>query len=898
MSRFKSHPWALNLLIITATVVVVGLTLVVGRAEAEPAAVLVIGDPAPETYTADGFVSVPDTQATLEAQQRARDNTRAVYVIDPLVRSNVEAKIRGLFSDVRAAPTAGRPVFVEATSSSPAATENPNEFVIEYSITVQNQSTQTREYDLAVTPRFSEAVRVDGVTLDEQPSSGLGRAGVEVDPVANPWVIVPALESASLSALSGDEYVLSVLFTGDPNVVTEANADCLLPDGEVGTGLRIEVNASVEDAQLPAQPVCRTLPPLVETSPDTTAGEETTTTSSTTTSTTVAPAVAGTAPTTTLPLEDQVQAVEDSGNLIYGDAIPTLVEAYDLHLRLQANGENGFFQQLEDQIVSLAGDQLAAPGIRGSQLPDRQNFLLQNPPSIVLPVLESEQIDELQAAAATVLARSLEPNSFVDQAATEAAAEDAAAAVPEVERVYQNGQTIVSQGERIDAVHLEAIERLNLLEPEPGTSRVAAAILGGLAVLLAALFLWRIAPAQWSQPKHIALLGILLVIAALIARIAEASGVENPELGYAIPAALLGYSAAILYDPRTALLTSVPMAMFTAITTQDPSLTIYAAAATVSPVAFVSAVSTRRELRLAVVLAAAVMAPVAGVVSWLFNGQDGVWQAAIFGAAGTLIGGLLAQGLVSFLENLFQVTTTVTLLDLTDRNHPALRLIEEKAPGTFNHSILVGNLAGRAARAIDADPLLAQAAAFYHDLGKTENPQFFIENQFGVSNPHDELDPTESAVIIRRHVTEGLRLAKQYRIPPDVSAGIQQHHGNGLMRYFYHKAMAEDPSVDPKLFRHRGRKPQRKEMAILMISDAVEGAARAMAQQEDPTADSLAKLVDSIVGEKLEDGQLDESALTFGDLTNVKRALVEALIGYYHTRIPYPGFPGPRVEGT
>ena len=237
------------------------------------------------------------------------------------------------------------------------------------------------------------------------------------------------------------------------------------------------------------------------------------------------------------------------------------------------------------------------------------------------------------------------------------------------------------------------------------------------------------------------------------------------------------------------------------------------------------------------------------------------------------------------------------MLDLTDRNHPGLRLLEEKAPGTFNHSILVGTLAGKAARAIGADPLLAQAAAYYHDLGKTEHPQFFIENQFGFFNPHDELDPVESAEIIRRHVTDGLRLARQFRIPDDIANGIRMHHGTGLMRYFYHKALDADPGVDPELFRHTGRKPRRKEMAILMISDAGEGAARALAQQEDPTADGLRKLVDAIVNEKQEDGQLDESELTFGDLTRIKLALVEALIGYYHTRIPYPGFPtGPGSE--
>jgi len=341
---------------------------------------------------------------------------------------------------------------------------------------------------------------------------------------------------------------------------------------------------------------------------------------------------------------------------------------------------------------------------------------------------------------------------------------------------------------------------------------------------------------------------------------------------------------------------AVPVATFTAISTTDIGLTVYAAAATVAPVAFVSAVSSRRELRLAVTLSALVLAPLAGAVAWMYLGWESVVTAAMFAVIGGIIAGLAAQGLLSFLENLFQMTTTITLLDLTDRNHPALRLLEEHAPGTFNHSILVGTLAGKAARAIGANALLAQASAYYHDLGKTEQPQYFIENQFGVSNPHDELAPEESATIIRDHVTNGLKLARQYRIPDEVADGIRMHHGTGLMRYFYHQALDADPSVDPGLFRHAGDKPRRKEMAILMISDAVEGAARALAQQEDPTADSLRKLVDSVVGEKLEDGQLDQSDLTFGDLTRVKHAIVQALIGYYHTRIPYPGFPGPRAE--
>jgi putative nucleotidyltransferase with HDIG domain len=183
--------------------------------------------------------------------------------------------------------------------------------------------------------------------------------------------------------------------------------------------------------------------------------------------------------------------------------------------------------------------------------------------------------------------------------------------------------------------------------------------------------------------------------------------------------------------------------------------------------------------------------------------------------------------------------------------------------------------------------------AYYHDLGKTTAPQYFVENQFGVSNPHDRLPPEESARLIRSHVSEGLRLARDFRIPPDVAQGIYTHHGTSLMRFFYHKALdLYGDDVNPSDYRHRGRKPQSKEMVIVMFSDACEAATRALVQHEDPTSESLRTLVEQVITEKVEDGQLEESDVTFGELTRVKEALVDALIGYYHTRIPYPGFPG------
>ena len=594
--------------------------------------------------------------------------------------------------------------------------------------------------------------------------------------------------------------------------------------------------------------------------------------------------------------EDWAQLLEADYRLLPADAITAFVTLYSNDLARVAEGEPSTFSAIEDAADAEA-ERLMDAGIRSTDLSTIQNEYAdpENPP-VFIPGLGADERALAEPAVSQLIAINLAANEVVNDVATEQAREDAAAAVEPQMRTYLAGSQIAAAGETLDQVQIDAIDQLGLIERDPGTSRKAIVLLGAIAVLLAAFFLWRIAPSQWSEPRHFALLGILLVLAAIVSRIPEVIAADTPQFGYLLPAMMFGYIAAILYEPRTAVLFSVPVAAFTAISTADVGLTVFAAASTVAPVAFVSSVSSRRELRIAVAASALVMAPLAFSIEWVFTGYDTAAKAGLFGLLGGVIAGLAAQGLLSFLENLFRMTTTITLLDLTDRNHPALRLIEEKAPGTFNHSILVGTLAGKAARAIGADTLLAQATAYYHDLGKTENPQYFIENQFGVSNPHDELDPVESAEIIRAHVIDGQRLARHFHLPSEVIDGIRMHHGTGLMRYFYHKALEQDPGTDPELFRHHGQKPQGKEAAILMISDAVEGAARALAQEEDPTAESIKKVIDAVVGEKLDDGQLDESALTFGDLTAVKHAMVEALTGYYHTRIPYPGFPGPQAE--
>ncbi|MGH8874884.1 MAG: HDIG domain-containing metalloprotein, partial [Acidimicrobiia bacterium] len=290
----------------------------------------------------------------------------------------------------------------------------------------------------------------------------------------------------------------------------------------------------------------------------------------------------------------------------------------------------------------------------------------------------------------------------------------------------------------------------------------------------------------------------------------------------------------------------------------------------------------------------------AGAVAWFFEvGPDRPFEAVVvptvawaFGSA--LVASLVGLAALSFFEVIFDITTALRLLDVTDRNHPALELLQQGAWGTFNHSLMVGTLAETAAKAIGANSLLARAAAYYHDLGKTENPSFFIENQFGISNPHDELPPEKSVEILRRHVTDGVELARRYRIPSEVVAGIVSHHGDSVMRYFYERArqLYGADAVNTDDYRHTGRKPDTKETAILMLADSLEGACRAVFQLEDPSPERIAQVVDGVMGEKIDDGQLSNSPLTMGELTRVRLAFIEALVGHYHQRIPYPNFPG------
>src|SRR5690606_19757299 len=271
----------------------------------------------------------------------------------------------------------------------------------------------------------------------------------------------------------------------------------------------------------------------------------------------------------------------------------------------------------------------------------------------------------------------------------------------------------------------------------------------------------------------------------------------------------------------------------------------------------------------------------------LFRAERFLVTYSFLGLVNGLISAIGTIGLFPYLESIFGITSSIRLLELSNPNQPLLRKLLMEAPGTYHHSMIVGNLAEAAAEAIGGDSLITRVGAQYHDIGKTKRPYFFIENQYGGENPHDKIAPSLSTLILTSHVKDGVDMAKQYRLPECVIDFIREHHGTTLARYFYHKAVenAKGEPCDENDFRYPGPKPQTRESAVVLLADSVEAAVRTLRQ---PTPGRIEGLVRKIVKDHLADGQLDESNLTLRDLDKIADAFVKVLTGIYHKRIDYP----------
>ena len=468
--------------------------------------------------------------------------------------------------------------------------------------------------------------------------------------------------------------------------------------------------------------------------------------------------------------------------------------------------------------------------------------------------------------------------------ATSVARQAARADVDPVRVTVQRSEAVVRAGDPISTLDYEKLTELGLTEPAGDLlPLVGNGLLAALLAVLLVGFLWRFQPAIWHRPRSLVLFLLILFASAAVLRMAG----DRSIAAYLVPTSAAVMLTGLLLGGAAGGAMAMGLAVVAGLTNSaDLGPVVYAAAGGfASLVIILQAERLNAFVRAGVVLA---LVNVTVVVAFsLLEGLDatGVAQLAAAGMVNAALSVVLAVGGFAVLGNVFGIMTVFQMLELANPANRLLRRVLLETPGTYHHSVMVGNLAERAAETIGADPLLARVAAYYHDIGKMKNPLAFIENQAGGPNIHDDLNPETSARIIAAHVRDGVELAQEYRLPPQIAAFIPQHHGTSVMGYFHGKALQASEEADADRYRYPGPKPQSREAAIVMLADGVEASVRSLPQKEDA---EIREMVNRIVDGRLADGQLDDSNLTLRDVESIRGSFVEQLLGMYHQRISYP----------
>lgn len=495
----------------------------------------------------------------------------------------------------------------------------------------------------------------------------------------------------------------------------------------------------------------------------------------------------------------------------------------------------------------------------------------------------------------------------VDEQATDKLRQTARSSVKlEVNR-YKADQKIVGQGEIVDENVMRVLAAYGLVDnrsPWRSVGGIALVVLVSMLSMLLYARQYRRNTPQLTQ--KLILIGLIVTLVLVMGKAIIALNLGGPEFnsitGMLIPVAWATLTIAILVDAEMALLSAVMLAVFVGILV-DPVVTtsfglqvaLVALFSGVIGVYSVSHLSQRSDLaRAGLFISAVNILTVTGVA--LTSGMSlSSWaMGLLLGIVNGLASSVLTVGTLHWFESGFRITSAVRLLELSNPNRPLLKRLLMEAPGTYHHSILVGNLAEAAAEAVQADAILVRVGAMYHDIGKLKRPYFFIENQFAQDNPHDKIAPTLSALIITSHIKDGLEMAREHKLPQSIQDIIAQHHGDSLVSFFYHKAIEENMEVPEETFRYEGPRAQTKEAALVLLADSVEAAVRSMKQA---TPGRIEGLVRKIIKDKLNDDQLNQSNLTFQDLDKIATAFVRVLSGIFHSRVEYPELPH-KLEGA
>ncbi|MBP2078159.1 HD family phosphohydrolase [Oceanobacillus polygoni] len=489
-------------------------------------------------------------------------------------------------------------------------------------------------------------------------------------------------------------------------------------------------------------------------------------------------------------------------------------------------------------------------------------------------------------------------NSFFDVEKTSEARKEAASSVDPA--MIRAGEVIVREGQTITNEIYERLDLVGLLDEQSNIYPVV-----GLALLIVmicsfiAVEMYHISKQnQWSFEKMLAIFFISIIVVSLM-KIISVYTTQSNQLFFVTPIATGVILIKMLINERLAIVLSILYAILGSVIfngqiagSLNVEAGIYFLVSQLAGIIFLMNVKDRLTI-LKTGLGVAFVNIVTVLLFLFLSFEKYSWFDLFvhtsFGLGSAVLATVLAIGLLPFFETILGILSDIKLLQLSNPNQPLLKKLLTESPGTYHHSVMVANISETACEAIGANGLLARVGAYYHDLGKTARPQYFIENQLSIRNPHDFIDPKKSAEIIIRHPYDGAELLKKHKMPKEIIDIAKQHHGTSLLKFFYYKEKEKNPNVEESIFRYPGPKPQTKEAAIICICDSVEAAVRSL---EEPTTGKIEEIVASIVKSRLADGQLDESPLTLKELHVIHRTIIESLKGIFHSRIQYPSKEG------
>lgn len=507
--------------------------------------------------------------------------------------------------------------------------------------------------------------------------------------------------------------------------------------------------------------------------------------------------------------------------------------------------------------------------------------------TIVDDYLSSQELESnIEVILREMCESQIKANYFFDQSKTDEAVKEALKSVSKV--MIKKNQTIVKEGEPITQQQINILAELGLVGEDLSKDYIYTYIILAFFVLFVLgmqyMYLKKEKKEILIDTKLVFLILLLNLLSVISARVFTFVSL------FIIPIACAPILMTVFLDSKISIVINSLNLLFVAVIVGfDPQVILIGIVSTIVSSTTLKKVNQRNDILYSTVYVAAAVAVVilsSGIL--LSNNIKQILLDVILAVFGAFISGILAMGLLPFLESSFSLVTNMKLLELSNPNNPLLKRLLMEAPGTYHHSVMVANLAEVAAEEVGANPMLVRVGAYYHDVGKIKRPFFFGENQLGGTNPHDKISPTLSTTIIISHVKDGLELAKEYDIPKVVSDMIVQHHGTTLVKYFYYtlKNSSENPDeIREEDFRYPGPKPQSKEAAIIMMADSVEAAVRSI---QEPTLEKIEDMVNNIVKDKMNSNQLNECDLTFRELEVIKACFLRVLKGIYHHRIEYP----------